>query len=826
MRKRSLSMTAFALIAMLGVGATQPCNAQTAAVQPAAPMSEAVGLFNRYDAGDEGWLAEMTAACQRLPNEARVTFADWAGNQVDAGEAASRILIELLRDPWRAARRHAAASLVRLGARALPAIARHWNPGPWTNEAERNQVLYLAWVLVNTEADPTDILFPGIFRGTDQPNAVIWDPYEINLSLYVFKQRGVRSAGALAPMISGTNAAVSARAIAIARDLGPAAAPTLSALFAVVEANAAGPLDSRIEDAMRLISELGEQGWARLLDWASDEVASPRRELANEVLSSTWAAREWFANIAVSDSPYRLRVAALRLLTEEVRATEEVVPQLNRLTVSGEGEIRRLAESALAQVRADQAVRAQGDRREPRNRRNIDPIQYGSRIVEMQRIAARSSETTQGILNEITLIKEEALNQPALVLALLQQYEIVQVRPLTTQICAVLDDQIASSPVLQDGMPALPWPNFVIAVSRCPLLLTPQVARAALARLARDGSGFSASTGSMQPDDGAAVRRDFLTNVREALAAGEQHDASSLAELAMLLGSSTTDLQKWAADVLSGFGPAASPALEPLRLAMSSENEEVSAAAANAILAFAEAGPDWETAARRVIEHDLGGDISYFFDLAKFYLYPPDIVFVGRPVSMLPPFPWPPPPHAAIALFGRDIPRSLIGGPEATLGSAYARLFRALRNIDPNFMSSLFGVPGGFALMTRTEQIDERGQPVPGLNRWRGFQQPPRSIRDYLVRLFLSPPGFYRTLVFVFTDDRHIRSGTGTLPDLEAGEQQLPPDIARIRLSERLVYILVYSFARRDLGNPYPYRLLSATTHLNQSGVLRELSGM
>ena len=198
----------------------EPCVAQPVVGQPSGP-SEAIGVFRRHDRSNDAWLSEVRTAYQRLPTDARVAFADWLGNQTESSDAASIVLIELLRDSWRSARRHAAASLVRLGGGAFPSIARHWSHGPWVNETDRLQAYYLAWVLANTQDDPSEILFPGIFDGVDQPNAVIWDPYEINLSLYVFKQRGARSAAALAPRILSSNVAVSARAMRDCKRSGP-----------------------------------------------------------------------------------------------------------------------------------------------------------------------------------------------------------------------------------------------------------------------------------------------------------------------------------------------------------------------------------------------------------------------------------------------------------------------------------------------------------------------------------------------------------------------------------------------------------------------------
>jgi hypothetical protein len=164
---------------------------------------------------------------------------------------------------------------------------------------------------------------------------------------------------------------------------------------------------------------------------------------------------------------------------------------------------------------------------------------------------------------------------------------------------------------------------------------------------------------------------------------------------------------------------------------------------------------------------------------------------------------------------------NLIGGPAMPLGSAHLRLRRALRQVDPNFEAGLFGAPGGFVMLTKLEQTDREGNPT--AQRWLAYRKPPSGLTEYLVALFLAPPGYYRTIAFVFTSQTDFGSSDKPLPAFRDGAADLPDDIARLPLGTRSAFVLVYSFQRRDYGRPKPYTTISAPLHLTRSGLAARL---
>jgi HEAT repeat protein len=190
----------------------------------------------------------------------------------------------------------------------------------------------------------------------------------------------------------------------------------------------------------------------------------------------------------------------------------------------------------------------------------------------------------------------------------------------------------------------------------------------------------------------------------------------------------------------------------------------------------------------------------------------------------LPAFPWPPPRWSYLGLFGRDFPRSLLGGDSSTLGDLYQRLYGALKSVDSNFETGLFGVPGGFALLVKPERVNEDGTPFPTKYRWSEGKVPPLSLADYVAQLFTQTVGYFRAMVFVVTDNEQFGSGKEVLPDFATGAADLPDDIAKQTLKDKHVFALVYSWKREPGQAPIMIaRELSALTHLQRSGLIGAL---
>jgi len=182
---------------------------------------------------------------------------------------------------------------------------------------------------------------------------------------------------------------------------------------------------------------------------------------------------------------------------------------------------------------------------------------------------------------------------------------------------------------------------------------------------------------------------------------------------------------------------------------------------------------------------------------------------------------WPPPPHSGWHV----LPRQLHADEGATLGDLHRRLTEVLE--DAGYRGSrLFAVPGGFALVTPIERIDESGAPHPA--RWLPARPPLRRFElvEQLAQLFLAPPGDFRVVALVVTSRIDLSGGgEDTLPDLTpGGGRQLPPELATQEVGDHYLHALVYHYekepGRRSLRRPSP---IPVTEHLRRAGILEGL---
>lgn len=285
--------------------------------------------------------------------------------------------------------------------------------------------------------------------------------------------------------------------------------------------------------------------------------------------------------------------------------------------------------------------------------------------------------------------------------------------------------------------------------------------------------------------------------------------------LRALLRSPDPTLRLEAAEYVAGRGRI-NPLLRPLwPQLLRDSSEQVRMSAAEAVVTSGDLPQRWDEAADVAIRGGLRSAVAAFLENIADALRPSPLMSGRR--YQLPPFPWPPPRYASRAKFGLDLDMALLGRPGETLGDVHRRLRHALEETDPNFEVGLFQAPGGFVMLTKLEQIDSDGKPA--AERWLSYRKPPSSLSEYLVALFLSPPGYYRTIAFVFTNESDFGSSDQPLPAFNTGATDLPDDIAKIPLSSRQAFVLVYAFQRRDYGKPRPYMALSASVHLARSGV-------
>ena len=120
---------------------------------------------------------------------------------------------------------------------------------------------------------------------------------------------------------------------------------------------------------------------------------------------------------------------------------------------------------------------------------------------------------------------------------------------------------------------------------------------------------------------------------------------------------------------------------------------------------------------------------------------------VADPPAAVPRFPWPPPRASGIEVLPTVFLRNQI-----TLGDVAIALDRALTWIGRHEIR-FYSVPNGFAMVTRLEAIDEQGDTIADADRDQ------RDFLTYIRNLFWVPPGNYRMIVFVVTDEPFASSG-------------------------------------------------------------------
>ena len=162
-------------------------------------------------------------------------------------------------------------------------------------------------------------------------------------------------------------------------------------------------------------------------------------------------------------------------------------------------------------------------------------------------------------------------------------------------------------------------------------------------------------------------------------------------------------------------------------------------------------------------------------------------------------FPWPPPQASSRVLLA-SWPR----GPQMRdFGDIDARLTAALQ--PKGYVErSYYSVPGGFALVTRLEQIYSDGRSMPPPARFSAQLLPPSRFSDYIRALFSADPGYYRVIVFVATDLPFSEGAQGASQGqadawIRDGVDMLPATIASRPLTDRVrCAALIYQFRQSN----------------------------
>ena len=215
---------------------------------------------------------------------------------------------------------------------------------------------------------------------------------------------------------------------------------------------------------------------------------------------------------------------------------------------------------------------------------------------------------------------------------------------------------------------------------------------------------------------------------------------------------------------------------------------------------------------------------------------PPTGVGVDRasPSSLLPApsFPWPPPSASAIEVISRPLLETQAG--QTRLRDVADRITGALQRNGYN-EHKFYQFPGGFALVTRMEQMEADGTSKANSERWildNSSTLEQFSVTAYLRALFTASPGYYRVFVFIVTTNPIMQSTNGPRPDdamnwLVGGLNTLPETIGELDFADNYAgTALIYEFVRETEDAEAYARIpgeFQGSTHLEKAGILAAL---
>jgi hypothetical protein len=203
------------------------------------------------------------------------------------------------------------------------------------------------------------------------------------------------------------------------------------------------------------------------------------------------------------------------------------------------------------------------------------------------------------------------------------------------------------------------------------------------------------------------------------------------------------------------------------------------------------------------------------------------------PGVTLPSFPWPPPKPSATALLTLGSVGQL-AGTGITFHDVDTRISGALDAAGYD-EKAYFGVPGGFAIVTRLEKMDSYGFPDHA-NRWVSSLAPISptefSLTKYLEALFGAPMGHYRVLVFIVTSETIVPSGTAVAQSeaqtwIVEGANRLPSSMETLQYtSGYTTTVYIYEFVQSGVGGTANQNIPSLYTgreHLQETGLWQNL---
>ncbi len=194
-------------------------------------------------------------------------------------------------------------------------------------------------------------------------------------------------------------------------------------------------------------------------------------------------------------------------------------------------------------------------------------------------------------------------------------------------------------------------------------------------------------------------------------------------------------------------------------------------------------------------------------------------------------FPWPPPRASVVEVVPRDLLELKHG--DTLLKDVDRRLSEAL-SASGYFDSRYYDVPGGFALVTRMEQIESDGSPKPGSERWAlNISAANFSLEAYLKALFRGRPGYYRIIAFIVCP-HDVEQSDATITErwakewLKRGLNRLPQVLGDLKFSQSdyACTALIYEFERVQEASRIEVRCpgqIAGRDHLVKAGIWESL---
>ncbi|MCW5211671.1 caspase family protein [Desulfobulbus sp. TB] len=186
-------------------------------------------------------------------------------------------------------------------------------------------------------------------------------------------------------------------------------------------------------------------------------------------------------------------------------------------------------------------------------------------------------------------------------------------------------------------------------------------------------------------------------------------------------------------------------------------------------------------------------------------------------LSVLPKFPWPPPPPSAYSV----IPSGFLLTPN---NKNYLK--DVAKKIEVAFdqagysQKKYYHVPYGFALVSQLEQFHSDGTSKTPPDRWATDYLPPKifSLRSYVRALFASTPGRYRVIAFVvtsqpFKEGEKIVTRKEVMSWLDDGMVILPETIGKeLYTDQHYCTALIYEFEQPGKDKKTFFKPLSNLT--------------